>query len=258
MGLNVEQWEHINEIVKIIHTAPLGRIEGTFVEAVRDLVYFSHSMYHHSARVGDELKCFRYDSPDIAPDQLERYRTQFESLDYINWFADEVTPRVYRDTDVISSAMRENSVLMKDWMEPNGIFYSAGMTIAAQYPYGNIYLFRSHEEGDFSENDMKTLGILNEHLCIRFANELPNGISPYYFESPLTLPVAAQFGLTEREAVILLSIRDGCLRKDLPERLFITENTLKKHLANIYRKTHVDGYEGLIQLIRSQGQINRI
>lgn len=258
MELTTQQWFAINEIVKLIHTIPAESLERQVAASIRatNLVAFSHCMYHLSALVDDEYIAFEYDSIDIPPEQIQLYQDKFEAVDYINWYADAVVPRVYRDTDIVPGAVRENSAMMKRWMQPNGLFYSAGITIASEQPYGNIYFFRSKEEGDFLDDEMDVLRILNEHLCIRFAREFPNGIPRYQFERPTNLPLAKRFNLTEREVVILLSIRDGCLRRDLPGRLCISDNTLKKHLANIYRKTKIDNYEGLIHLIRTEGNLS--
>ena len=37
------------------------------------------------------------------------------------------------------------------------------------------------------------------------------------------------------------------VRESLPEKLFISENTLKKHLYNIYRKLGINKFEELLQ-----------
>lgn len=253
MDLTAQQWFAINEIAKLIHTVPIRNIQGQVTSSIRatKLVSFSHSMFHLAALVDREYIAFEYGSIDIPFEQIELYQSKFETVDYINWYADAVVPRVYRDTDIVPGKVRESSAMMRHWMEPNGIFYSAGITIASEHPYGNIYFFRSKDEGDFSDDEMDVLQVLNEHLCIRFAREFPNGIPRYHFERPTNLPLAKRFNLTEREIIILLNIRDGCLRKDLPSRLCISENTFKKHLANIYRKTHTNSYEALLQLIRA-------
>lgn len=256
--LSTQQWFAINEIAKLIHTAPMESIQRQVTASIREtnLVAFSHCMYHFAALVGEEYIAFEYGSIDISPDQIELYQSKFEAVDYINWYADAAVPRVYRDTDIIPNTVRESSVMMRHWMQPNGIFYSAGITIASEKPYGNIYFFRSKDEGDFTNVEMEALGVVNDHLCIRFAREFPSGIPRYLFEQPTNLPLATRFNLTEREVVILLNIRDGCLRKNLPGRLCISENTLKKHLANIYHKTHTGSYEELIQLIRTDESLS--
>ena len=47
--------------------------------------------------------------------------------------------------------------------------------------------------------------------------------------------------------MIIRMVESGCLRESLPEKLFISENTLKEHLCNIYRKLGINKFEELLQ-----------
>ena len=51
--------------------------------------------------------------------------------------------------------------------------------------------------------------------------------------------VSAFDALTERENEVLLCIAKGCSNREIGERLFISENTVKKHVNNIYSKLGV-------------------
>ena len=249
--ITAEQWVAINNIVKVLHACDLRVLPETVTAKLAGIVTYSHSMYHSSVMSGDALYSFNYGSIDLPEDHIKHYQEEYEGIDYINWFADEATPRVFRDTDIIPAPIRENSQLMKGWMEPYNIFYSLGMTIAANScPYGNIYLFRSKEEGDFTDGEVEILRIINEHLCIRYAVARPQGLSDYVVSNTSTL-LAKKHQLTERESAIIACIGTGCLRKDLPSTLFVSENTLKKHLSNIYRKLGINHYEELMQFIKA-------
>lgn len=52
-------------------------------------------------------------------------------------------------------------------------------------------------------------------------------------------PQANQYGLSERELEVLKLMSSGLLYKEIAEQLFISGNTVKNHLKNIYRKLHV-------------------
>jgi DNA-binding NarL/FixJ family response regulator len=45
--------------------------------------------------------------------------------------------------------------------------------------------------------------------------------------------------LTMRERLILRFVRKGCTNKEIAETLFVSIETIKKHLQNIYRKLDV-------------------
>ncbi|GAU79131.1 DNA-binding response regulator [Fusibacter sp. 3D3] len=53
--------------------------------------------------------------------------------------------------------------------------------------------------------------------------------------------------LTEREREIVLLMLDGLKNKDIAEKIFISENTLKTHAKNIYAKTNVSNKKELIE-----------
>ncbi|HEY2583936.1 MAG TPA: response regulator transcription factor [Mucilaginibacter sp.] len=47
-------------------------------------------------------------------------------------------------------------------------------------------------------------------------------------------------GISKREAEILLLIHDGLSNQQIAEKLFLSENTIKKHISNIFQKLQVE------------------
>jgi DNA-binding CsgD family transcriptional regulator len=47
-------------------------------------------------------------------------------------------------------------------------------------------------------------------------------------------------GLSKREAEILLLMHDGLSNLQIADKLFLSENTVKKHISNIFQKLRVD------------------
>ncbi len=60
------------------------------------------------------------------------------------------------------------------------------------------------------------------------------------------------YGLSERESEVLRNILKGYSNKQLRERLFISENTVKTHLKAIYQKLGISSREELFNLIKNQ------
>lgn len=58
--------------------------------------------------------------------------------------------------------------------------------------------------------------------------------------------------LTERESEIVEYIVMGLSNKEIGEKLFISPNTVKNHIYNIYKKTHVKNKVELINLVNSR------
>jgi DNA-binding NarL/FixJ family response regulator len=50
----------------------------------------------------------------------------------------------------------------------------------------------------------------------------------------------AQAGISRREAEILLLIHDGLSNRQIADRLFISEHTVKKHISNLFAKLNVE------------------
>lgn len=63
--------------------------------------------------------------------------------------------------------------------------------------------------------------------------------------------IGDEYGLTPREREILLHLSRGHSYASIADRLFISENTLRTHARNIYRKVGVGSREGLINLIHT-------
>src|SRR5690606_23869215 len=56
----------------------------------------------------------------------------------------------------------------------------------------------------------------------------------------------ADYGLTEREREVLHHLVDGCTKRRLAERLFLSPHTVDMHIRNIYAKLHVHSRSGAI------------
>ena len=62
--------------------------------------------------------------------------------------------------------------------------------------------------------------------------------------------------LSFRELDVLASLAQGLRNKEIGEKLFITEYTVKKHLSNIYRKFNVKNRVNLLKKAKDQDLIN--
>lgn len=61
-------------------------------------------------------------------------------------------------------------------------------------------------------------------------------------ESPITLSneQLIKSGLSKREAEILSLMHEGLSNQQIADKLFISENTIKKHISNIFQKLQVE------------------
>jgi DNA-binding NarL/FixJ family response regulator len=65
--------------------------------------------------------------------------------------------------------------------------------------------------------------------------------------------VSRETGLTERELTILKAVARGLSNKQISRELFVTEQTVKFHLSNVYRKLGVTNRAGAVGYAHAQG-----
>lgn len=63
----------------------------------------------------------------------------------------------------------------------------------------------------------------------------------------------AALGLTPRELEVLQLIADGLSNKEMADRLFVSENTVKTHTARVFGKLGASRRTQAVQLAKSQG-----
>ena len=247
--ITAEDWSKINEIIASIYsTSPYPDL-AQITEGLRGIVPFERSLGCLVSTKGDDVEFFRYQSCDIPEEQMLSYRQKYIYHDFILWYCAIPRELVFRETDIINEPYYSDSIFMREWLEPMGVHYAAGINIAGNgKSYGNICIYRSAEHGDFTERDLLVLRTVNTHLCICFRNIFPNGIQSSDFESGKNA-LAAKYHLTSREAEIVDLVASGVGRKELAARTFLSENTVKKHLNAIFKKTGAAGFSDLTRLI---------
>jgi DNA-binding NarL/FixJ family response regulator len=65
--------------------------------------------------------------------------------------------------------------------------------------------------------------------------------------------LSRRFGLTEREVAILRAVARGLSNKQISQELWVTEQTVKFHLSNVYRKLGVANRAGAVRHAHQHG-----
>jgi DNA-binding CsgD family transcriptional regulator len=60
---------------------------------------------------------------------------------------------------------------------------------------------------------------------------------------------AEKYDLTRREEAVLRLLMEGRSNAEICETMIIAENTLKKHILNVYRKLGINNRTGLFKMI---------
>ncbi|WP_138419556.1 LuxR C-terminal-related transcriptional regulator [Aquibacillus sediminis] len=176
------------------------------------------------------------------------YLNNFYELDYFvpNKVIQKISnQRVLTVEDLISRKEYENSAFYNEFMRRYGYHHYISMYIYnGSELIGAIDFVRSKNEKDFTNEEIMCLEIISRHLAEKLSesqkldsNDHDDHLTPL---EPFTIsPLKQSFKLTNKEAEVLQLVLQGCTNNDIAKNLFISINTVKKHLQSIYRKLEV-------------------
>ena len=248
--LRSDQWEKINEIILDIYSeTDIYHLRKTFLSKLAELIPHGKSFFDLGYKKHTKVVFFDPVSNNIEEQYLASYFKVYESVDIMFWFFSQNRSDIYRETDYITSAMLRTSVFYNDWMLPQGVHFSMGSRVAKEdILYGSVNLWRGEDKGDFTDSEIEILEILNKHLSIYFHNRYPNGIRRNN-EDEYSDTLIYLYNLTSRESEIVLLICQGMTSRQIADKLFISENTVKKHTYNIFKKMKVSSRSQIIKII---------
>lgn len=251
--ISKDEWYLLEEINLLIYDIPAEQILPLLLKKVKSLISYSHSLSYLIQYDNGMPTSFQYESPDIPQPHLRLYVEKFIMIDFINWYVRSSDKTVFRESDIVPDSIRLNSSFMSKWMMPMGLYHGAGMIISRNgIRYAGMFFYRDENEPNFSDHDIEILHIINERLCRKFSATFPNGIINSEMEKLPDNIIDFDDRLTNREKEIISYIDAGVLRNDLCNQLHITENTLNKHFANIYRKLNISSFEQLMRMLKGK------
>lgn len=250
--LSHTQWDKINSMALAIHEEQdICKLRTDFLTAIDELIPHDKSFFDLGHKRHTKVVFFDPVSANIDDEYLASYFQEYEPVDTMFWFFSQTDADIYRESDYITKAMHNASIYHKEWLSPQGIRYSMGSRVSyGDILYGSVNLWRSPDHGDFSDEELHILRILNQHLSLHLHSLFPNGIRRGS-ENEYTDTVTHLYNLTKRESEIVSCIYQGLSNRDISEKMFISENTVKKHSHNIFRKMNVSNRSQLIKLVHN-------
>ncbi len=245
-----EAFSLVNDTIYGIYNDDLMDVYPKYCARLEALVPFDGYFYSYFYYDSNRCKAFNFEaSSNIPSASIEEYVEKYWAIDYIRWFLDSSASEVFRDTDVISPLAYEQSAFFRGWLAPLGFFYSAIAPVSScEKTIVSLDLMRSKDSGDFSDSELVLLQGFNRHLCSRFVGEFPQGITEAHFKG-LKGSLKDTFSCTDREMDVIDLLVAKKSRSEVCEELFISANTLKKHIANIYRKLGVSSANQFFQKV---------
>lgn len=221
--LKNKDWVVLNGTIYRIYTTENSReMQQIFLERIRTLIPYdgavfrlSHERKEQQLVLGEKSWC--REAQWIREPQAELYDGQC---------------MVYRETD---------------FTDPENLRgYGLHVVLVRNEKFlGTVTFFRSLEKEDFQYRDIFALDMVKEHLAYRL--DVADRTRDHGENRRMTEELEKTYGLTRRELEILRCIMDGQGNGQIGEHLVITENTVKKHILNIYRKL---GVRSRVQLFK--------
>lgn len=238
-----------NDLVHHIYCCPdSSQMRLALLEKLTALVDFDGGSFYLSTVSNDQKLC----SPvvyHIDPKFGEKYLQVYEQLDYSKALMFTGRSMTYRESDIVADSKRILTSYYQMFYQAYHFHYSLHSSISYRGRFlGVMSLFRSTEKENFSQDDIELIGLLTTHLENSLYHRFIVALDSH---KKITVSQAVKkYYLTERQKVILQQLLDGRENEQICEKLGITNNTLKKHISNIYKKLNINSRIQLFKMIK--------
>ena len=242
--LETNDWIFLNNIIYKIYTlSDIDDMRIQFLDQMKMLIDYDSADFHLASPNGEN----KLVSP-ILYNCEEDISMMYDEIDYSRGILYGGKTLIYRETDIISDAKRVETDYYKKVYKANNWHYSLQMVLARKKEFvGVVTFYRTIGKDDFAYDDIFILDLLKDHLAYRLYQQKKSNDNT---GEKLTVRAATEkYYLTRREEAVLKLLMAGKSNDEICDKLVITENTLKKHILNIYRKLGVNNRVGLFKMI---------
>ena len=139
--------------------------------------------------------------------------------------------KLLRLIDVVMPEEYETSTFYQGFMVPQNTYDEMVITLTHENKLVGVLGLGGIEKNTFTSIDCKRFLMMSELIGTTFIYQ--------YQTDPILL--------SEREKEVVALVKEGKTNKEIATKLYISHNTVKKHLQNIYRKY---GVKNKIQLVQ--------
>ncbi|MGN1015210.1 MAG: helix-turn-helix transcriptional regulator [Butyricicoccus sp.] len=247
--LETNDWVVFNNITCQIHKIPdFDEMCRNFLEQVRLLMEFDAAVFYYSSCQDlPRLKhavCYQY-SEETAQEYLDEY----QDCDYSRGLLLGGKKMVYRESDVFSDEERTETTCYRRFFRDEGYHHGVHILPAEEGKVlAKISFFRKRDAPNFLYDDLFLLDMFQEHLALRIKRSYEE--MKHRHDKLSVSECEEKFHLTGRETTILGLLMQGLPNSTICSQLTITNNTLKKHILNIYKKMSIRNRTQLFKMVR--------
>lgn len=246
-NLDTNDWVFFNSIIYNIHTMKyLDDMRTQLLHQLKNLVDYDSADFYLAAPDGSDTL-----TDPIFYNIEKDPCVEYDSIDYSRGILYSGKSIIYRETDIMPDEKRVETDYYKKVYVPNQWHYSLQIILAKKKEFvGVITLYRKKGKVDFQYDDIFLLDLLKDHLSYRLYQHRKQ--EKQQDEKMTVSEATTTYDLTKQESTILKLLLDGKTNGMICETLKITENTLKKHILNLYRKLEVKNRVGLFKKIKEK------
>lgn len=245
--LEVNDWIIINTITYKIHS--ISNIDDMRLAIIKQIKYLfdfdSASFYTvlslNTSEIGHPIGI------NYPINEMEEYLKVFKEVDYSKGLMSTGKNIAYRESDIINDNLRIQTEYYKKVYKVHNWHHSLHLNISYNEVFlGVMSFFRNTDKPNFDYDSTFILDTIKDHLAFRLYTYLKSTQNNLLSISDSQ----EKYNLTNRETSILSLLIDNYDNKEICNKLLITNNTLKKHILNTYRKLDINKRIQLFDIIK--------
>jgi len=224
----------IYKIYSIENEEAMRRI---FLQCINGLVPYQCASFYLAQKNGNG-KLSDPVGVNLTNEDLLNY-FNYEDEDYRKWVFLSPKSEIFKESELYPEEKRNKTRIHRELHEPRSIYYCLQMSLVYDSTFlGVVSLYRNKDEGDYTAQEIFILDLLKDHLALRLSFEGKKHRTQHSKTMKIDEYIA-KYQLTSRESEVLQLLFDGHSNDEISGELFISPNTLRKHLMHIYKKIGV-------------------
>ena len=233
-----------NDIIYALYSCQsINELKENFLKRLKLLIPFSYASILFTD-LSSENSTTYLTNPICVPDSFSEAEEEYllhADEDHLLWLVNGKESTLIRESDLLGDESRLSTALYLKCYKRYNIFDSLQFSIVYQQKFlGVLTLFRTKIDGTFSDEDMFFLRSLGIHLNAAANRLLISEHMQMNSQNTHTIDeLANEYHLTGKETEILSYIFSFKNNDEIAAEMKISENTIQKHLQNIFRKLNV-------------------
>lgn len=217
-----------------------------FLHCINALVPYQQATFYLAKKEGKGKLCDPV-GINLSTEQLFSY-FDYEEEDYRKWVYLAPKSTVFKESELYPEKKRNETRVHKELHIKSNVYYCLQISLVYDSRFlGVVSLYRSKEQGDFNDKEIFILDLIKDHLALRLS--IDNNKKANSKQEVIQLEdYEKKYQLTKKELEVLKLIFDGYSNDEISGLLYISPNTLRKHLLHIYNKIGVSSRWGLLKI----------